>query len=43
MLRGVPDQLRIWKNTPGERDPLARLDFHKKRSARVLRNNIKFA
>jgi len=33
----LPDQLRIGKNTPSERDPQARLDFQKKRSARVIR------
>jgi hypothetical protein len=36
-LKVFPEQLRIGKNTPSERDPLARSAFQKKRSARVLR------
>jgi hypothetical protein len=34
----LPEHMRIEANAPDERVPLARLDFQKKRSARMLRN-----
>jgi hypothetical protein len=37
----LPEQLRIGKNTPSERDPLARSDFQKNRSSGVLRKHLK--
>jgi len=37
----VPDNLRIWVDTPNERIPLARLDYYEDLSARVIRKHIR--